>query len=71
MLRAVTRPIESSLRGVPGVREMRSTTSRGSAEFNLDCEWGSNMDLTPSACRRGSTPCAASPAGRHHDRSAG
>ncbi|HEV8480946.1 MAG TPA: efflux RND transporter permease subunit [Candidatus Eisenbacteria bacterium] len=46
MLRAVTRPLEEGLRLVPGVREMRSTTSRGSAEFNLDCAWGSNMDLT-------------------------
>ena len=30
MMRAVTRPIEESLRRVPGVLEMRSTTSRGS-----------------------------------------
>jgi len=46
MLRAVTRPLEEGLRLVPGVREMRSITSRGSAEFNLDCAWGSDMDLT-------------------------
>jgi multidrug efflux pump subunit AcrB len=45
MLRAVTRPLESELRWVPGVREMRSTTSRGSVEINLDCDWGSDMDL--------------------------
>jgi len=46
MLRAVTRPLEDAVRWVPGVREMRSTTSRGSVEINLDCEWRSNMDLT-------------------------
>ena len=45
MLRAVTRPLEASLRRVPGLREMRSTTSRGSVEINLDCEWGTDMDL--------------------------
>ena len=46
MLRAVTRPLEDALRWVPGVREMRSVTSRGSVEINLDCEWRANMDLT-------------------------
>ena len=46
MLRTVTRPLEESIRRVPGVLEVRSTTSRGSAELNLDCEWGSNMNLT-------------------------
>src|SRR4029077_13511578 len=46
MLRAVTRPLEESLRLVPGVRELRSITSRGSVEINLDCAWRSNMDLT-------------------------
>ena len=46
MLRTVTRPLEESIRRVPGVLEVRSTTSRGSAEINLDCEWGSDMNLT-------------------------
>ncbi|TMQ65078.1 MAG: efflux RND transporter permease subunit [Candidatus Eisenbacteria bacterium] len=46
MMRAVTRPIEEVLRRVPGVLEIRSTTSRGSTEINLDCTWASNMDLT-------------------------
>ena len=46
MMRAVTRPIEESLRRVPGVGEIRSTTTRGSSEINLDCTWDSNMDLT-------------------------
>src|SRR6516164_1328587 len=46
MLRAVTRPLETSVRRVPGVRELRSTTSRGSVEMNLDCTWQTPMDLT-------------------------
>jgi multidrug efflux pump subunit AcrB len=46
MLRAVTRPLEGSVRRVPGVRELRTTTSRGSVEMNLDCEWSAPMDLT-------------------------
>jgi multidrug efflux pump subunit AcrB len=46
MLRAVTRPLEESIRRVPGVLEMRSTTSRGSTEINLDCGWRTDMDLT-------------------------
>ncbi|MGE5180128.1 MAG: efflux RND transporter permease subunit [Bacteroidota bacterium] len=46
MLRAVTRPLEQSLRRVPGVVEIRSTTSRGSTEINLDCRWNSDMNLT-------------------------
>ena len=46
MLRAVTRPLEESIRRVPGVAEVRSTTSRGSAEINLDCTWQTDMNLT-------------------------
>jgi len=46
VLRAITRPLESSVRRVAGVRELRSTTSRGSVEMNLDCDWGAPMDLT-------------------------
>ena len=46
VLRDVTRPLEESIRRVPGIVEIRSTTSRGSAEINLDSQWGSNLDLT-------------------------
>jgi multidrug efflux pump subunit AcrB len=45
MLRAVTIPLEQSVRRVPGLHEIRSTTSRGSSEINLDFDWGVNMDL--------------------------
>jgi len=46
MLRAVTRPLEASVRRVPGVRELRTTTSRGAMEMNIDCTWQTPMDLT-------------------------
>jgi len=45
MLRDVTRPLEESVRRVPGILEVRSTTSRGSAEINLDSRWGSDLNL--------------------------
>lgn len=45
MTRTVTMPLESAMRRIPHVREIRSTTSRGSAELNLDCDWGTGMDL--------------------------
>jgi multidrug efflux pump subunit AcrB len=40
---AVTRPLAEAIRSVRGVREVRSTTSRGSAELNVDFDWGANM----------------------------
>src|SRR5262249_61100605 len=45
VLRPVTRPLEESLRRVPGVGEIRSTTSRGSAEITLDGAWRADMNL--------------------------
>jgi multidrug efflux pump subunit AcrB len=46
MLRAVTRPLEAAVRRVPGVRELRTKTSRGEMEMNIDCTWQTPMDLT-------------------------
>ncbi len=43
MVRTVTRPLEDALRHVPDVREIRSTTSRGSTEIHIDCAWRVNM----------------------------
>ncbi len=45
MVIAVTRPLEQAVRSVPGVREVRSTTSRGSAQLSVTFDWGSNMPL--------------------------
>src|SRR5262245_19957655 len=46
VLREVTRPLESSVRKVPGLRELRTTTSRGAMEMHVDCTWQTPMDLT-------------------------
>lgn len=40
---AVTTPIEAALRRVPGVRDIRSTTSRGSADVSITFDWGTDM----------------------------
>jgi len=39
----ITRPIEIGLRAVPGVTNVRSVTSRGSAEVALNFGWGDDM----------------------------
>lgn len=39
----VTTPIEDVVRSVRGVRDVRSTTSRGSAEIQARFDWGSDM----------------------------
>src|SRR6266850_2527881 len=43
MMIEVTLPIEQAVRGVPGVRNLRSTTSRGSAEVSINFDWGEDM----------------------------
>ncbi|MBV8782035.1 MAG: efflux RND transporter permease subunit, partial [Phycisphaerae bacterium] len=45
MAAEVTYPVEEALRAVPGVRRLRSTTSRGSAEISVDFDWGQDMSL--------------------------
>ena len=44
MVAEVTRRAEEAVRAVPGVRDVRSTTSRGSAEMSLTFDWGLDMD---------------------------
>tara|TARA_R110002073_G_scaffold4321_5_gene28548 strand:- start:11074 stop:14109 length:3036 start_codon:yes stop_codon:yes gene_type:complete len=39
----VTRPAEEALRAIPGVRNIRSQTSRGSAEVSVMFDWGHDM----------------------------
>lgn len=39
----ITRPAEIALREIPGVTQIRSTTSRGSAEIALGFDWGDDM----------------------------
>lgn len=38
-----TWPVEEAVRAVPGVRSVRSTTSRGSADISVGFDWGTDM----------------------------
>src|SRR5438105_7059435 len=39
----VTTPVEEAVRAIPGVRSIRSATSRGSAEVSVNFDWGEEM----------------------------
>ena len=39
----VTRPVERAVRAVPGVRSVRSTTSRGTTDISINFDWGHDM----------------------------
>lgn len=39
----VTTPVEEAVRSVPGVRNVRSTTSRGSADISINFDWNTDM----------------------------
>ena len=39
----ITRPVETAVRDIPGVRSVRSITSRGSAEISVNFTWGQGM----------------------------
>ncbi len=43
MVVEVTRPLEEAVRAVPGVRSVRSNTSRGSCEISVNFDWGLDM----------------------------
>ena len=43
MLTEVTLPVEEAVRAISGVRGVRSTTSRGSAEVSVNFDWGHDM----------------------------
>ncbi len=43
MVLLVTRKVEQAVHSVPGLRAVRSETSRGSAQVELDFGWGRNM----------------------------
>ncbi len=45
MMVEVTRPVEEAVRRVPGVRSVRSTTSRGEAEVSVTFDWGHDMSM--------------------------
>ncbi|WP_334184899.1 efflux RND transporter permease subunit [Novosphingobium sp.] len=39
----VTRPVEEAIRAIPGVQDVRSETSRGSAQISIDFGWNRDM----------------------------
>ncbi len=43
---SITRPLEEAVRQVPGLEDVKSTTSRGSAEIDLFFNWNVNMQTT-------------------------
>src|SRR5262249_53265563 len=46
MLVTITRPIEEAVNSVPGLQQVRSITSRGSAEIDLFFDWNVDMFQT-------------------------
>src|SRR5206468_2208412 len=46
MMVTITRPVEEAVNSVPGLEEVRSTTSRGSAEIDLFFNWSVDMFQT-------------------------
>src|SRR3974390_989129 len=46
MMVTITRPIEESVNSVPGLKQVRSITSRGSAEIDLFFDWQGDKDTT-------------------------
>ena len=67
MVIEVTRPVEEAVRGVPGVREVRSTTSRGSADIDVNFDWGQDMVAAMLQVESAIAQIAAGlPAGTNH-----
>src|SRR6516162_9662830 len=47
----VTTPVEEAVRAIPGVRNLRSTTSRGTAEISVNFNWGEDMVSAMLQCQ--------------------
>ena len=47
----VTTPVEEAVRAIPGVRGLRSTTSRGTAEISVNFNWGEDMIAAMLQCQ--------------------
>lgn len=41
----LTKPLEEAVNAIPGVRNVRSTTARGSAEISINFDWGTDIIL--------------------------
>src|SRR2546430_13805036 len=51
MMVEVTTPVEEAVRAIPGVRNLRSTTSRGTAEISINFDWGEDMVSAMLQCQ--------------------
>src|SRR5260370_15384500 len=47
----ITTPVEEAVRAIPGVRSIRSTTTRGSAEACGNLDWGEDMGSAMLQCQ--------------------
>src|SRR5437588_12907065 len=47
MLVSITKPVEESMSGIPGIARIRSITSRGAAEVDLFFDWRTDIEKTP------------------------
>jgi CzcA family heavy metal efflux pump len=45
MMVSVTRPLENTIKQIPGLKSIRSTTSRGSCEISAYIDWDADIDL--------------------------
>jgi CzcA family heavy metal efflux pump len=46
MMVTVTKPLENAIKRVPSLKNVRSSTSRGSCEISAFMEWGADIDLS-------------------------
>ncbi|HEY5042266.1 MAG TPA: efflux RND transporter permease subunit [Verrucomicrobiae bacterium] len=46
MMATITRPIEESMKSIPGVMSVQSSTMRGSAVINVIFNWGADMQVS-------------------------
>src|SRR5678809_885474 len=44
MMVTVTRPLEAAIKQIPGLTDIRSTTSRGSCEISAYIDWNADVD---------------------------
>src|SRR5437899_1355396 len=47
----VSTPVEEAVRAIPGVRNLRSTTSRGTSEISVNFNWGEDMVSAMLQCQ--------------------
>ncbi|MBS1655689.1 MAG: efflux RND transporter permease subunit, partial [Bacteroidetes bacterium] len=46
MMISVTRPLENAIKRIPDLKDIRSTTSRGSCEISAFLDWNADIDVS-------------------------